>query len=293
MRRATLRSTLHNPAPAAGRARRAFSLVELLVVIAILAVLISVLLPALSGARDAARTTRCLSNQRQLVTAWTLYAAAYADRAMPLAYWSAADIGTGEQRFWWGSHGTATTPPDHERGMLTPYLDAALAPASVFECPNQPWGSYLPQGPSRAITSTYGYNGYYLSPANTPGWGSGIARRPWRRLADLARPSDLFVFADTLLAGFPRESNTALLDPPRLYSGGAWTINPYPTTAFRHQRPGNSRRSGEAGLTVAARADASVHSTRARPEWIRTPALAVGSVGADNDPHYVPDWREW
>ncbi len=278
-------TTSHAPT----RARRAFTLLELLVVIALLAVLLALLLPALSGAKDAARTTRCLSNQRQLVTAWTLYASAYADRAMPLAYWSAADIGTGEQRFWWGSHGNATTPPDHDRGMLTPYLDAALAPASVFECPNQPWGTYLPQGPSRSITSTYGYNGYYLSPANTPGWGSSIARRPWRRLADLARPSDLFVFADTLLASFPRESNTALLDPPRLYSGGSWTANPYPTTIFRHQRP----RKNEPGLAVSARADASVHSTRARPEWIRTPALSVGSVGHDNNPHYVPDWREW
>jgi prepilin-type N-terminal cleavage/methylation domain-containing protein len=63
----------------------AFTLVELLVVIGIIALLIAILLPALTKARAASQKTVCLSNLRQLGTAMQQYATEYKDY-IPIGY---------------------------------------------------------------------------------------------------------------------------------------------------------------------------------------------------------------
>lgn len=73
-------------------ARGGFTLIELLVVISIVALLIAVLLPALSNARELATVTRCASNLRQQGIAFSTYAADNADAAVNP--WSAEKSGS-------------------------------------------------------------------------------------------------------------------------------------------------------------------------------------------------------
>jgi prepilin-type processing-associated H-X9-DG protein len=260
---------------------RSFTLIELLVCTGIIAALLGLLLPGLAGARAQSRAVKCASNLRQLGCTFHMYAGEYRGRTMPLAYTDAAIVGDGPPIYWWGTNSAGGV--DHTRGFVWPYLQADLRAGSVYECPDQPWGTYIPQGAAKAVTSTYGYNGYFLCPPHTPGWCYYIGDRPWQNVDVLAQPQRLFVFGDTAIdLGQDRPQNDALLDPPHLYLNGGWKPNTSPTTCFRH--------SGRAGVVLA---DGHAETCAPRDGRIVSRRFAIGSVDADNDPHYVPDWREW
>jgi prepilin-type N-terminal cleavage/methylation domain-containing protein len=159
------------------RSRSGFTLVELLVVIAIIAVLISILLPTITRAREAANRAKCLSNLRTIGQLMTMYAGLYRDQ-IPIGY-SGGDNGGGTEStnyFLTRAANIASADPDvlSQNGIRIRYVGLGLllkanlikeGSGEVFYCPSfverdfqynipsNPWPPTKFQG---AVASSYG-----------------------------------------------------------------------------------------------------------------------------------------
>ena len=111
-----------------------FTLVELLVVISIISMLMSIMLPGLSRARELAKRVDCLSNLRQLTLAWYFYANDNDDRlCSPDTYWNT----TAGSSYWVAdgpplpSNNVGGTETAIERGIL--WADTGRTP-DLYKC---------------------------------------------------------------------------------------------------------------------------------------------------------------
>lgn len=126
--------------------RSAFTLIELLVVIAIIAILASLLLPALARSKEQAQGAKCMSNSKQLLLAWILYASDNGDVL-------ANNLGSGDESGGWvnGVLSETVRNPDNTNYIFmmggprapggastTTTIGAYAKNSGIYQCPADP-----------------------------------------------------------------------------------------------------------------------------------------------------------
>jgi prepilin-type N-terminal cleavage/methylation domain-containing protein len=247
--------------------RRAFTLIELLVVIAIIAILAAILFPVFAQAKVAAKGAASLSNMKQNITAWIMYAGDYDDRAVPMANTVPGPLNFNNQPYSpWGW----LTNPYRKEQMVTqdPLVSPNRPNAAEGNLPLQYFYPYRPQ---------YGYAATVWSPYTTISNNTGFEPKS---LTEAAHPADTVAFtarknrdsldwywtsmyiswqAQGVAAPYCNSSGMTGTNPTghcavvmRWGIGGNGGLNPYPTDVEGGRTGGNALRKTMQSLVAFA-----------------------------------------
>jgi prepilin-type N-terminal cleavage/methylation domain-containing protein/prepilin-type processing-associated H-X9-DG protein len=167
--------------------RSGFTLIELLVVIAIIAILAAILFPVFAQAREKARATSCLSNTKQLGTAYMMYLQDYDETFPPHVTERTAPAGTPDT--------AVARAPYSYKTKLDPYVKNQ----QVYKCPSAL--AWPDPAPGKWFTTDYGnnHNEANLTGASQQAWyiaNPDFGFNETTPLASIASPARFIVLGD-------------------------------------------------------------------------------------------------